>query len=441
MQKYFDAVLRSDGRPAVGATIAVTVTSTGLPATLYSDNGITPISSTLTADASGEYSFYAANNSYTLTVSYGGYVTETKTDVTLFDVRKPFALSATAAPASTGSEGSITTAFNGDLSKCQFPIKHQISGVATAGQPASGYSYTHELFPHYTYLLNQSGWNNSTSGNAGRTGICAYRTKVDNYGQGDLMAYNATGFVSGTKAGSTNFLANPAVALFAGDMNAGSDGVYLNLYETIASDYGYDVACFGIVNNFNRTNATGAKSTVWGGYRAQSVGTATCDAMISGVGKWVSGLDFAMTGLDFGTNQAAISLRSGQRIYFNNAATASGNLVADYRTTAFNGDYIAYGSGASAIVITAGGVPSLQVGATQISSTVKFVQTANFQHTGTGFGVFGAPASTGQATGWGTPTGNAVVTNFPGATATLAQCSQTLAQIILQMKTFGFFGA
>jgi hypothetical protein len=96
MQKYFDTVLRSDGRPAVGATIAVTVTSTGLAATIYSDNGVTVIpGSTLTADASGEYNFYAANNKYTLTTSYGGYVTEAKTDVMLFDI----------AAADTGSTG------------------------------------------------------------------------------------------------------------------------------------------------------------------------------------------------------------------------------------------------------------------------------------------------------------------------------------------------
>jgi len=359
---------------------------------------------------------------------------------TVTGLRQPWYASATAAPASTGSESSITTAFNGDLSKCQFPISQQISGAATAGQPTSGYSYTHELFPNYTYLLNQSGWNNSTSSNSGRTGICAYRTKVDQYGQGDLMAYNATGYVSGTKAGSTNFLANPAVALFTGDASAGADGVYLNTYETVASDGGFDAASNGIVNNFNRTNATGAKSAVWGGYRAQSIGSVACDAMISATGLWQTGLDFSMTSLDFGTNQAAVSLKAGQRIYFNNAAGASGNLNANWRTTSFNGDYISYSTGNSAINIVAGGSPSLQVSASNVVAAVTFNATTTLKHTGTLFGVYNT-AVTGQATGWGTPTGNSVVANFPGATATLLQTSQALAQVILQMKTFGFFGA
>lgn len=86
MQKYIDAVLTSSGTPAAGASVSVTVTATGLPATIYSDNGSTVISgSTVTADASGEYAFYAANGRYTLTISYAGYVAEVRTDVVLFD--------------------------------------------------------------------------------------------------------------------------------------------------------------------------------------------------------------------------------------------------------------------------------------------------------------------------------------------------------------------
>jgi len=353
----------------------------------------------------------------------------------------PWYANANAAPTSTGSATSLLTAFDGDLTRCQFPVGHNIQGAATLTQPTTGYVYVNEVYPHFTYLTNFSGWNQSTSGNIGRTAACAYRTKVDNYGQGDAMAYNATAFVTGTKAGSTNFLANPAAVLFAGDLNAGADGVYLNPYETIASDSGYDVACFGMVNNFNRTNATGAKSAVWGGYRVQNIGAASCDAMISATGKWATGLDFSMATLDFGANLAAISLRSGQRIYFNNAATASGTLDANYRTTVFNGDHIAYVAGSTnAIVITAGGAPALQIGSTVILPTVNFNPQASFRHQGTLFAVFNASPA-GQATGWGTPTGNAVVTNFPGATATLAQCSQAIAQIITQMKTFGFYGA
>lgn len=256
----------------------------------------------------------------------------------------PWFSNANAAPSSTGNSNSILTAFNGDLSRCQFPVGHYIQGATTLTQPTTGYAYVNEVYPHFTYLHNSSGWNQSTSGNTGRTAACAYRTKVDNYGQGDCVAYNATAFVTGTRAGSTNFLANPAASLFNGDMTAGADGVYLNPYETYLTDAGYDAACVGLVNNFNRTNATGAKSAIWNGYRAQSVGSVTCDALVSGTGKWVTGLDFAMGGLDFGANKGAVSLKANDRIYFNSTAAASGSLNADFRTTAFGTAYMTFDS-------------------------------------------------------------------------------------------------
>lgn len=42
-----------------------------------------------------------------------------------------------------------------------------------------------------------------------------------------------------------------------------------------------------------------------------------------------------------------------------------------------------------------------------------------------------------KSNGWGTPTGGGVIANFPGATATLAQTSQTVAQILLALKSLG----
>lgn len=55
-------------------------------------------------------------------------------------------------------------------------------------------------------------------------------------------------------------------------------------------------------------------------------------------------------------------------------------------------------------------------------------------------GFLGAAAAS-QIQGYGTPTGNSIVANFPGATATLAQTSASVAQLITELKKFGFFGA
>ena len=305
----------------------------------------------------------------------------------------PWTQSVTAAPYPLGNYNSITTAFSGDISKIIFPTKYSISGASTLGTPTTGYQYTPEASPFYVYVNNTSGYNNSTSSNDGRTAATAFRTQIANYGQGDMVAYNASGFVTGTKTGSTNFLANPAASLFNGDLTAGQDGVYLNPYETYLTDNGFDVAGLGIVNNFYRTVSTGAKGVWWGGYRAQSVGTASLDNLISADGKFVVGLDLTMSSLDFGTTKAAVSLKANDRIYLNNTAGASGNLTANCRTTTFNGDYLEYNSGISGLNVVIGNSSILQVNASQVTSTVSIVGSNLIQGLTL---VVNAPASTSR---------------------------------------------
>jgi hypothetical protein len=169
-------------------------------------------------------------------------------------------------------------------------------------------------------------------------------------------------------------------------MTAGADGVYLNPYETALGDSGYDVAAVGIVNNFNRTNATGAKSVFWHGYRAQNTGTVTCDAVISATGLWVTGLDLAMS--DFGANKGAVSLKANDRVYFNSTAAASGSLNAGIRTTVFGTSWMTLDSASVDLQFANSGVTQFAVGTT--GSAVNY------------FRVNGAPAGGGpqlRATG------------------------------------------
>lgn len=287
--------------------------------------------------------------------------------------RAPFYSAIKAAPSSLGNHDSPITAFNGDISQVQFPIEHRITGAATLGQPTgSDYEYTPEAYPHYTYLYTSSGWNDSTSGNGGRTAACAYHTRVVNAGQGDAVAYNAIVFVTGTLAGSTHFLANPAGVLFNGGITAGAAGVYMNPYETACSDGGYDVACVGLVNNFDRTVGTGAKSAVWLGYRAQNIGSTECDAVVSATGKWKNGLDLTMSTLD--ANLSAVSLKATQRIYFNNTAAASGNTGANWFTTTYGGEWLAYNSSVGETQFFGQSTAQFAVG--RVASAVNYLQAA-----------------------------------------------------------------
>jgi hypothetical protein len=334
------------------------------------------------ADAWGAHTFTPEGTYDTTLVSNtikGPYWGSGQIRDSLNNKRAPWFSAIMAAPSPQGNESSIETAFNGDWSYNQIAMEHRITGVATLGQPTTGYEYTPEAYPFYGYLYNASGWNQETSGNDGRTGAAFFRVKVDNYGQGDLVCYNGTAFVTGQKAGATNFLANPAAVLFNGDMTAGDDGVYLNPYETIVRDNGYDVAAIGSVLNMVRSNHTGALGCWWAGVRVQSQGSAACDAIMSAVGKFDNGIDFTPSNLDFGANQAAISLRQNQRIYFNNA---SGN---DNYTTAYNGWWVEYSSSLNGMQFVINGTSRFQMTSSQITVTqARLTADDRVQFTGLG---------------------------------------------------------
>lgn len=225
------------------------------------------------------------------------------------------------APSSEGNEDSVNTAFNGDLSHVPIAIEHRIMGAATAGQPTSGYRYVPELTADYTYLYNESGHNESISGNGGRTGLAAKQVNMMQRGQGDLVAYNFSGFVNATKAGSTSYLANPAVVGINGSLSSGVDGAYFNPLEFDLQDNGFDCAAYGTVVNMSRTNGTGAKDAVWIGHAVQSLGAANIDSGFTVRGNAKIGLDF--TGATFEASQRAICLKSTQKIFLN-ASSSNG---------------------------------------------------------------------------------------------------------------------
>lgn len=94
MQKYVNNIQDLRGNALYGATITV-YNSLGALATIYSDNGITTQANPITADAEGEFSFYAANGRYTLSIAYTGSTTQTLSDIILFDPADTGAVAAT----------------------------------------------------------------------------------------------------------------------------------------------------------------------------------------------------------------------------------------------------------------------------------------------------------------------------------------------------------
>jgi hypothetical protein len=90
MQNYFDVVQDQHGNAIPGASVFV-YDAGGLPATLFSDNGVTPTANPLTTNTDGEYDFFAANGRYSLDIQIAGYAPQNKTGIILFDPAEPSA--------------------------------------------------------------------------------------------------------------------------------------------------------------------------------------------------------------------------------------------------------------------------------------------------------------------------------------------------------------
>ena len=242
----------------------------------------------------------------------------------------------TTAPAGTFNTGSITTAFQGDMSNVTFAIAQSISGASTLGPPTTGYTLNPQVSSSYNYMYNSSGYNYSTSGNAGRTLASLHYDKVDNYGQGDATAFYARAYVNSSKAGATSWLASPAACLYIGQCDAGANGVYLNPIEIDCNDNGYDAAAISFVSNLNRTNNTAALGQPWIGFRSQSYGSKAVDAFLSATGLFNIGLD--LTTATLGSSNAAITLKQGQFLYFGSTNSDATNNLPNYTNP--NGAYI-----------------------------------------------------------------------------------------------------
>lgn len=351
-----------------------------------------------------------------------------------------FKTARSSAPGSFGTHTSITTAFDGDLSGVYFPTSHTLTGAATAGQPASGYTYTPEVMPHYTYLDNEAGHNEATASNDGRTGIAAYRVKFDHSGQGDCIAYNATGFVDSTRAGSTLFYANPAAVLFNGNLTAGAAGVYLNAGEMLLDDDGFDCGGIGWVVNLDRSVATAAKSAWWAGIRVASIGAEEIDVAFSARGPANFGLDLSF--LTLSADLAAISLKLNQRIYLNvTAADASGLLRFP---SAVNTDWIDYTTtGITGIRVVVGGAAIGQFTSGGITTTQEI-----FIPTGKKYHVNSLPVLTDRVTGFVTSAGTGAkdasafnVDTFTATDANIRLLGKWVKAIHDAGITHGFIGA
>src|SRR5881296_2127176 len=87
MQKYASFVWDQYGNALKNASVTVKIAPGGANATIYSDDGVTPITNPLTTDSDGSYEFYAANGLYDMVITASGatFTAGNTTNLTLYD--------------------------------------------------------------------------------------------------------------------------------------------------------------------------------------------------------------------------------------------------------------------------------------------------------------------------------------------------------------------
>lgn len=291
----------------------------------------------------------------------------------------PTAFTPTGVPSSVGNWNSYAGSFAGDNSNIALGIQYLITGTATLGEPMTGYEITPELTPTVTYMVNESGWNQDTGDNGGRTAAISNLTYLGNLGQGDAVAYFVNMYLgSQTKPGYTNWLANPAITAVAGGYFAGADGQFINPFEISSFDDGHDIAFIGYSVTASRTANSGALGVLPTGYwafqaNADSTNTKPWDAIIGGLNVPVNiGID--LTGIQTQASgtwvNAAIIVNVLDRIYFD--GIPFGGSSAGPGNAANPGTEFIEGNG-TGIVIVAGNIPAVQVYATETLLTTPIV--------------------------------------------------------------------
>lgn len=256
----------------------------------------------------------------------------------------------------------ILTAFNGDISKVQIAMEHHVTGATTLGQPTTGYRHNPECSAVLVDLYNSSGYNNSNTGDDGRTMVNAFHVKVRQYGQGDIVPFQVLALGASNNPSATNWSANPAVGAFAADVQAGINYVYLNPLEINCTGNSYTCSAVGGVYNFFReVDSEGGQAHFWSGVRVNSQGSQSIDMGFQAFGKIKHGLDLSYA--DLGANLAGITLKANQRIYGNVTASDAAKRF----PTALNSDYFAYQSGISGWNFVTANNSALQVSHVQVT--------------------------------------------------------------------------
>lgn len=204
-----------------GATVTVYLTGTDTPATIYSDEGVTPKVNPITTDAQGRFSFYAADGDYDLQIAKSGWATQTVTDVSIqavqhnhdtryyteSEIDAQMSVKATTAATQTALNGKVGTTGNESIAG----VKTFSSAPVFSAGP--GIVFAKNALINGGCLVAQRG------------SIASATT--DTYGQVDRACFNITAVTAGTLVqqalstlGRTGYVARAAGTTTSGGTGA-----------------------------------------------------------------------------------------------------------------------------------------------------------------------------------------------------------------------------
>jgi len=107
MQKYQNNITARNGDAVSGISVLISLASSGDPATIYSDDGVTVADNPIVTDANGYFEFYAADGRYNITAGGGGYSDVLIADTVLIAAAASASANTAAAAASTATTARI----------------------------------------------------------------------------------------------------------------------------------------------------------------------------------------------------------------------------------------------------------------------------------------------------------------------------------------------
>ena len=163
MQRYVNFIASTTSTSSTlmvlsNATCTVYVAGTSTAATLYSDNGITPLANPFLSSSTGQVAFYAANGLYDLVVSKIGYLTVTISAIELDDLLAPSGSNSVGyLPAGTGAVATtVQTKLRESVSVKDFGAVGDGTTNDSAAINSAIASNRNVYFPAGTYLIASS---------------------------------------------------------------------------------------------------------------------------------------------------------------------------------------------------------------------------------------------------------------------------------------------